>query len=44
MYLRTNSDYFAILIGYYDADGVCLLRGTRFVLFKATLKVFGARR
>jgi len=32
--LRTNSHYFPIqhkLIGFYNADGVCLLRGTDWV-------------
>jgi hypothetical protein len=32
--LRTNSDYFPIqqlLIGFYNVDGVCLLRGTNFM-------------
>jgi len=29
--LRTNSDYFTVqhwLVGFYNWDGVCLLRGT----------------
>jgi hypothetical protein len=33
--LRTNSDYFPIqheLTGFYNRDGVCLLRGTHLVL------------
>ena len=33
--LRTNSDYFPIqhwLVGLYDQDGVCLLRGTNRIL------------
>jgi len=37
--LRTNSDYFPIqqkLAGFYNRDGVCLLRGTDWV-FKCNL-------
>jgi len=32
--LRTNSDYFRIqhsLVGFYNQDGVCLLRGTEWI-------------
>ena len=32
--LRTNSDYFPMqhkLVGFYNRDGVCLLRGTNLV-------------
>jgi hypothetical protein len=32
--LKTNSDYFALqhrLIGFYNQDGACLLRGTSFI-------------
>jgi hypothetical protein len=31
MYLRTNSDYFPLqhfLVGFYNGDDMCLLRGT----------------
>jgi hypothetical protein len=37
--LRTNSDYFPIqheLFGFYNRDGVCLLRGTDWV-FKCNI-------
>ena len=38
VYLRTNSDYFNIqhwLVGFYNRDGVCLLRGTFYILCSA---------
>ena len=37
--LRTNSDYFTVqhwLISFYNRDGVCLLRGTFYILRSAT--------
>ena len=36
--LRTNSDYFTVqhwLVGFYNWDGVCLLRGTFYILRSA---------
>ena len=36
--LRTNSDYFTVqhwLVGFYNRDGVCLLRGTFYILRSA---------
>jgi len=38
VYLRTNSDYFTVqhwLVGFYNWDGVCLLRGTFYILHSA---------
>ena len=38
MDLRTNSDYFPIqhqMVGFYNRDGVCLLRGTLYILRSA---------
>jgi len=43
VHLRTDSNYFPILIGFCDGDGVCLLRGTRFVRFAATLRIHRRR-
>jgi len=36
--LRTNSDYFTVqhwLVGFYNWDGVCLLRATFYILRSA---------
>jgi len=36
--LRTNSDYFTVqhwLVGFYNWDGVCLLRGIFYILRSA---------
>ena len=41
--LRTNSDYFPIqqsLTGFYNRDGVCLLRGTDWVFLCNSCYVF----
>jgi len=41
--LRTNSDYFTVqhwLVGFYNWDGVCLLRGTFCILRSAHTTVF----
>jgi len=41
--LSTNSDYFLIqqeLVGFCDRDGVCLLRGTFYVLLTQCIYVF----
>jgi len=43
--LRTNCDYFPVqclLAGYYNRDGVCLLRGTDWI-FKCNLRYTGLR-
>jgi len=43
MNLRTNSDYFPIqhqLFGFYNRDGVCLLRGTDWVFIYNSSYVF----
>ena len=43
--LRTNSDYFTVqhwLVGFYNRNGVCLLRGTRWV-FICNAKLFFLR-
>ena len=41
--LRTSSDYFTVqhwLVGFYNRDGVCLLRGTFYVLPTQCIYVF----
>ena len=41
--LRTNSDYFTVqhwLVGFYNWDGMCLLRGTFYILRSAHTAVF----
>jgi hypothetical protein len=37
--LRTDNDYFPVLIGFYEGDGVCLLRGRMFVRFATMLRI-----